>query len=218
MTRTPTPRHVRRLATLAATAALLAGALLPRTAPAQRIDINTGLTPTNDVFGLTGIAWRLIPAQTITVNTLRTYFADVGANANVTFEIRGGDVNGAALRSVTFNSGVARGQLGGASFADITLAAGETYWLTFTDILGVGRNVNEAPPADATRLLVRVRRPNDNTFGPPVPANPNIASAPIIQLSAVPEPATTALLAGGLVMLGVAARARRRRPGVVAGA
>lgn len=56
---------------------------------------------------------------------------------------------------------------------------------------------------------MRIRPPNVAIFVPPM-GNPDARSAPIIQLAAVPEPATTALLAGGLVLLGVAGRVRRR--------
>lgn len=49
-------------------------------------------------------------------------------------------VGGSLLRSATFNSAVARGQLGGGSFTAITLTAGTRYFVGFRNIAGIGIN------------------------------------------------------------------------------
>ena len=71
--------------------------------------------------------WQLNPTPNTTVNSIRTCFADVGINKDEIFELRGARVNGPALRSVMFNSAVARGKPGGATFAEFTLMAGRAF-------------------------------------------------------------------------------------------
>lgn len=207
----------RRLLAHAAIGALLAVAGAPRAALAQTdINVNVGLTPTPLLFGLKGIAWQLTPMSTTTVGGIRTWFSDAagGADRTVTFEIRdGANVNGPALRSVSFNSAVARTGLGGGSFNPIDLNAGANYWLVFLGIQGLGRNVQETPPQGATLLPVRILPPPSGVF---VSAR-IAASAPILQMTAVPEPATNVLLAAGLAVLGFCVE-RRRRGGRALGA
>lgn len=201
--RIPTSRHYH----LGAAVAIAAIAALPGSARAQ-IDVNVGLTPTALTFGLSGIAWQLTPSTGVTVNGIQTWFSGAagGADRPVTFEIRS-DPNGPALRSVTFNSAVARQGLGGAAFEPITLVGGTGYWLTFLDIQGLGRNVDEAAPAGATILPVRIRPPGAAAF---ITA-PIAGSAPILRLTTttVPEPSTVALVGVGLATIAWGARRRR---------
>ncbi len=204
--RLPTVVRLSIVATLAVT---LAVAAMPRVVVAQgTISVNTGLTPTALTFGLKGIAWQLTPTANTTVGGIRTWFSDAGgSDRSVTFELRdGSDVNGAALRSVTFNSAVARTGLGGADFTPIDLTSGSNYWLVFLGIQGLGRNVQETPPPGSTLLPVRILPPNAAQFV----AAPIASSAPVLQLTAVPEPSTGLLLATGVALLAWGARRRRR--------
>ena len=65
-----------------------------------------------------------------------------GSNRNVTIEVLTDRraVGGTLLRSVTFNSASARGQLGGGTFASVPITAGITYFIGFRSISGIGIN------------------------------------------------------------------------------
>ena len=184
-------------------------AALPAAGAQSGISINPGLTPSPLTFGLFGIAWQITPLTSTTIGGMKTWFSGVagGVDRDVTFEIRdGANVNGPALRTVTFNSSVARTGLGGVTFSPIDLNAGSSYWLVFLNIKDLGRNVQESAPTGATLLSVRILPPGAPGFIPAGVA----ATAPVLELTPVPEPVPSAMLAFGLASGTLVARNRRR--------
>ena len=96
--------------------------------------------------GLTAVGWYITPNVTLNLTKIETNFNPViqpgSQNRIVTVEILTDrrSVGGTLLRSATFDSAMARGQLGGGSFSPIMLTAGTTYFIGFRNIGGIGIN------------------------------------------------------------------------------
>ena len=119
----------------------------PTPTPAPAIyNFNATLNPaSNTVWDatLTAVGWYITPNISMNLTRVETNFSSAGgSNRNVTIEVLTDRraVGGTLLRSVTFNSASARGQLGGGTFASVPITAGITYFIGFRSISGIGIN------------------------------------------------------------------------------
>lgn len=111
-------------------------------------DFNATRTPSFLVWdpSLTAVGWYITPNVSLNLSKIETNFSPVvqsgSQNRNVTVEILTDrrSIGGTLLRSATFNSAVARGQLGGGSFAPVMLTAGTRYFIGFRNVAGIGIN------------------------------------------------------------------------------
>jgi hypothetical protein len=217
------------------TVVALAAVVLAADAGAQAVvrdAVNDTRLPDNDLYVVGNIGWFYTPTLSYTLGGIYTRFFDAGTDRDVTVELLSAPraVGGALLASATFNSALARGRLGGGFFAaPVALTAGTTYFVGFRNVappnardpilvpdsqlLGVNytvaagaRSLGAAFSDDANVGLYA-----DRTTGP--------ETQPILQflgpadVSVVPEPATLALVAPGLVLVAGAALRRRRLTG-----
>ncbi len=112
--------------------------------------------------GLTcnSVGWYFTPSVNFNLTAVQTNFNAVvqpgSQDREVTIEILSDRrfVGGTLLRSATFNSSTARGRLGGASFAPVTLTAGTRYFIGFRNVAGIGINTtNDAGSIDCGACL-----------------------------------------------------------------
>ena len=108
----------------------------------------------------TSVGWYFTPSVNFNLTAVQTNFNAVqqpgSQDRDVTIEVLSDRrfVGGTLLRSATFNSSIARGRLGGASFAPITLTAGTRYFIGFRNVAGIGINTtNDAGSIDCGACL-----------------------------------------------------------------
>ena len=216
-----------RLAALAAVLALHVPAVHAQPI-AARDGINAGATPVDQFLLAGSIGWAYTPGASYALSGVLTHFLDTGAASDRTITVELRDASRATvLRSATFHSREARGQLGGALFAQpFTLSAGVTYFVGFRGLAPLdhanvatylGANFTDAP--DATRLAgAWYDLDGSGSYDAWLPAaDAEFEVQPILQFvgstpptTVTPEPATWALLATGLAGVGGAAVRRRR--------
>lgn len=155
------------------------------------------------------IGWYFTPGTSITVTSVRTLFTPgVGADRDVAVGLYSDApaVGGSLLGGGTFNSAAARGTFGGATFGPVTLVGGTQYLVGFIGLLGLS-NITVDPAS--TQLPARYGF--DFGGGPTIfPASSRVLLQFYGPSTAVPEPRTWVLVAGGLLALGGAAVRRRR--------
>lgn len=188
-------------------------ALLPLPLVAQ-VDINTAYNVDDSGGGyiFDDIGWEFTPTIDMMVNSFSTIFGPTtGADRDVFFQLMTAP-DGTVLGSTSFNSGDARGSLGGGTFSAISLVAGDTYFLGLLNVGGLENFVDAAGRPTATSLHEVVGDAGlfDYDVGFPL-----ASSKPIIELgvatapTTTPEPSSMILLATGLLALIGLLRMRR---------
>lgn len=115
-------------------------------------NFNAALTPTFSFWdpSLTAVGWYITPTISMNLTRIETNFSPAGGgNRNVTIELLNDRraVGGALMRSAAFDSGQARGVLGGGTFSPVAITAGTTYFIGFRNIGGIGINSTSDGPA-----------------------------------------------------------------------
>lgn len=213
-----------------AASSLLAVALVVSTPLASAdpviTDVNGAATPAGFIFGIDTAGWKWTAPQSFLLDGLGSTFFG-GANnvlppSHATLLIA---TDTPANGGMTLFTGSLDGA-GHASFADIAITAGTTYFIGYSALLGpVGSNtavglniVNFVPqqPPGTVNLNGWYTGANFQTFTPQiVNGQLQVFSAPILRFEghlapAVPEPGTYALMALGLLAV-VGARMQRQR-------
>ncbi len=212
-------------------AAMAALCLAGRThaAPVVVDAVNPDALPTN-VWQASNVGWLYTPAFSYTLTGVGTKFGAVvfGATSRtVTAQVFSGKPGEFFSRTPSTLSLLASGTLTPIAdqFSDavlstaVALTAGTTYFIGFSNVLGLGANFTDDPAADTLGDALH----SDSNSGPPANATFDrtgisnaITSRPIIEFlgirgNAVPEPAGGALTMAGLVLLGFAVQRRRRQ-------
>lgn len=178
----------------------------PTSAPTL-YDFNATRFPNFLVWGpnVSAVGWYITPNISMNLTKIETNFNPViqsgSQNRIVTVEILTNRraAGGTLLRSATFDSAIARGTLGGASFAPLALTAGTTYFIGFRNVGGIG--INTTNEQGATNCGACVYADTETTvegqyqirFGD---ANPSEIDQPILRLSGSPPSAQPVSISG----------------------
>lgn len=210
---------------LIAIGTLVSGAFCVSSALASPVidNLNSEHTPGFFTFAPNNIGWMYEPGMDYDLDGVFGVFRAIPnpapATRDVTLTIYD-EVGGSVLRTGTFSAGAAGGQLG-LTFSALPVTAGEDYFVTFTDIQGLGLNIVDfayASGPDSTYFTPDDPGDVDFTSGWYTGANfssfNSVASspgfsAPILRFTGVPEPTTVLLTA---VAASCMAIRRRRRP------
>jgi MYXO-CTERM domain-containing protein len=201
-----------RLAVTVAAVFFLGSASL---AQSLREGFNDAYEPSGLPWQVAEVGWFYTPTTSFTFNEIRTYFSNVPAGSGlVHFELREPVLNinnnfvaGPLLRETYF---LPEAQLAGGTFDDFQMIAGQSYFMGFRDVEGLGLNVTD----DDNRGKLGLMNFSTSSTGQYATQDfPGITQSPILQMwggpSQVPETGTLTLLAlGGLVAPGLL---RRRR-------
>ena len=150
----------------------------------QTFDFNATRNPQFLVWdpGITAVGWYITPNISLNLGRIETNFNPViqpgSQDRNVTLEILTDRraVGGTLLRSVVFNSVVARGQLGGGNFAPVMLTAGTTYFIGFRNIAGIG--INTTSDAGVLRFAADLVHWSTRLFDPASASPPPLQERP----------------------------------------
>lgn len=190
----------------------IAGAALPAHAATIADSINPTATPVLEAaWGASNVGWQYSPAFSYSLTGIETKFGSSRADP-VVASIYSGTVGSLTLLGSGSFSPVG-GAFAGTSFAPVSLTAGTSYFVAFSNVSGLGQNVTDN--AGATNLPGGLRF----DFGPPpgtfdAGTETEVTAQPIINflgssvISAAPEPATWALTIAGFGLVGCALRRR----------
>jgi len=198
---------------------LLALVLLPSTSHATPVvveSVNGSAAPfLSAAWGVSEVGWLYTPATTYDLTSVTTKFGSSDSRT-ITLEIytelpSGG---GTLLRSAGFTP--VGNVFAGPTFAPLTFVAGEDYFIGFRNVVGL--LVNVTIDSGATNLGPLYFGQSDSGSYADIETGTH-TSQPILQFladdalssTAVPEPASLALLCTGLGALAVCARRRARR-------
>ena len=191
-------------------------------------DVNGTATPGSFVFGTDTAGWKWKATQSFVLTGLGSTFYSGASNvlspSQATLLIATDWP--ASVGSTTLFSGLLDAS-GHASFADIGIAAGTTYFIGYSGLLGaagtaVGVNIANWVPSQAAGTQNLDGWYHGTDFADYTPQMEGGAlqdfSAPILRFEGhvvttppVPEPQTYALLLAGLAVVGAASRRRRMR-------
>ena len=194
---------------LALTALAAFNAAVPRPAQAQDA-VNVNATPASSAWAATEVGWDYMPATSYSLTGIETKFLSGDPDREVTVALYGAEPSsgGTLLRSANFTP--TGGTFSGASFAALTLAAGQNYFVGFRNVGDLGVNVTGDAGATALSALhydfYRNGAYDASESG-------DFTNNPILRFDAAPVPeATTAVSLGLLLALsGLASVVRRRR-------
>lgn len=170
--------------------------------------VNASAGAFNGIWGATDVGWFFTATGSYQLTDLETVFRSVpSAPPNVTaFVMSNTPGNGGTLLG-SGNFFPVAGVFSGAAFAPITVTAGETLFLGFENVAGLGANITL--DAGATSLgTFYYDVGNSKLFNT---SGPGVSSQPILELTgeAVPEPSAWILLLTVLALFGAAAGIRR---------
>lgn len=171
----------------------------------------------------TGIGWYYTPTTSYSLVGLNTIFTQSNSSSDTDRLVSIGiytnrpAAGGTLLGGGTFNSSTARGVYGGATFAGISLTAGTSYFVAFSNILSLGVNQvsftpNSGPPGSVA-VGATWTNVNDN-FNTAASNGTTWFDKPVLQflgpgpVGNTPEPATWTMLAGGAGLLALIRRKR----------
>lgn len=188
-------------------------------------NFNQGQTQASNVNWApqTGIGWYYTPTSSYSLVGLNTIFtqsssiSDTDRLVTIGIYTNRPAAGGTLLGGGSFNSSTARGVYGGATFAGISLTAGTTYFVAFSNILNLGVNeVSFTPnsgPAGSLAVGATWINVNDN-FNTAASNGTTWFDKPVLQFLGpgpagnTPEPATWTMLAGGAGLLVLTRRKR----------
>lgn len=172
---------------------------------------NTAYSPSSDLWSVPDVGWAFVAPFTANVSTIQTVFSQTDGR-DVTLELYSGIPNqaGSALLASTLFSPVGN-SLSGSSIGPISMIGGQTYFVGFKGVGGLGVNFTSSPDAGVVDLPLYY-----DTAPPPYYTNLQtgyFTGRPILQFegTAVPEPAAIWLTGLGLCGLWFSRQVLRRR-------